>query len=107
MKSNINSDQVKKIVADVVECAINECASQHEANGQPYEGYDSINLTEDGLPTPMGLIQPSEQMLKLANNQPVKLKITFEYYWEGSERSNMYCAPTIDLTTIKDDKSSE
>ena|SRR5271170_1746502 len=112
MKSNINSEQVKRLVYEAVEKALNECAVQHEAYGEPYEGYDSVNLTEQGHPTPMGLVDRSEGMLKFANIPPEKLKLTFNFYWskEGAlagQPSEMFCQPVIDLAGIEDDKSSE
>jgi hypothetical protein len=101
MKSIINSEQVKKLVFEIVEKTLEECAFQHDVAGQPYEGFDSKNLNEEGLPTSLGLVTPPEWSIKFANTQPVKLKLTFEFYLEGSERSNLFCQPVIDLTDAK------
>jgi hypothetical protein len=96
MKSIINSEQVKKLVAEAVEKALIECATQHEANAEAYMGNDCKTY------------QPSEDMLKFANTPPEKLKLTFNFYWSKEDASKgqpteMFCQPVIDLTGIKND----
>jgi hypothetical protein len=103
MNSIINSEKVKKRIAEFVDKALNECAFQHNANGTPYEGYDVNNLNEKGLPTPIGLVQPTEEMLKFANSHPTKLRLVFEFFIGDVEKVNLFCAPIIDLTDLGDE----
>jgi hypothetical protein len=79
MKSNINSEQVKKLVADAVEKALNQCAYQHDCN-----------------------LEMGSSSHKITNSQPVKLKLTFDFFWTSDERKipDMFCQPTIDLTVV-------
>jgi hypothetical protein len=104
-KSIINSEQVKKAVHDVVDKALEACAYQQEANGIPYEGFDYENLNENGLPTSMGLVEPSVEMKKFSDTKPTQAKITIEFYFgEESHRDKhgkLFCMPVIDLTNIK------
>ena len=68
MKSNINSDGVKKLISEAVEKAIQECAKQHQYNvdAHPY------------------------------NSQPNQLKLTFSFKFDGS--GEIQCQPVIDLS---------
>lgn len=99
--SIINSKRIKQAVHDVVDKALEECASQQEANGKPYEGFDYNSLNENGLPTSMGLIEPSVEMKTLSETKPTQVKITIEFYFGEGNRSQLICQPTIDLTSIK------
>jgi hypothetical protein len=92
MKSIINSDEVKKLVADAVEKALIECAAQHEANSEPYVATDgTVHLPEHPLPA-------------LVDSQPIKLKLTFNLFWTQDETDrkvpDMWCQPIIDLTSV-------
>jgi hypothetical protein len=104
-KSIINSEQLKKVVHDVVDKALEECAYQQEANGMPYEGFDCKNLNEYGLPTSMGLIEPNVEMKEFSNTKPTQAKITIEFYFGEETHKNKHgklvCMPVIDLTNIK------
>jgi hypothetical protein len=100
--SSINSPRVKKLVAEAVEKALEECANQHNLTGQPYERFDYSNLNAAGSPTSMGLSEPSDKCKQFSNVSPVKLKLTFNFYWTQDETDrevpNMFCQPVIDLT---------
>jgi hypothetical protein len=103
-KSIIKSKAVKKAIREAVKAAVIECAYQHEANGKPHEGYDSLNLNEKGLPTSMGMLAPSKEALDFANSQPVQVKLTVSFTWPeitpGVKPVEMFCQPIIDLTTL-------
>jgi len=93
-KSVINSEQVKKPMIRALEKALEECATQHELHGQPYEGFD--NKTEP-LPS-LGLVEPSDKSKKFANSNPKQVKITIEFQFDETV---LVCAPVIDLKDIK------
>lgn len=88
MKSSIYSDQVKKIIYETVDKALIECASQHDAFSEPYEGINGE------------IFQPSEHWLKFSESQPKELKLTFLFKWEKQDEKipyEMHCAPVIKL----------
>lgn len=105
MKSVINSEQIKKLVIEAVEKALNECAFQHEANGKPYEGFDYLNLNENGLPSSMGMVEPSVEMKTFSETSPTQLKLTLEFYFDEATHMNkhgkLFCQPVINLMNLK------
>jgi hypothetical protein len=92
MKSNIDSEQVKKIVIETVEKALEECAFQHQVN---------IEAPDD----PNDLQMKTGHFLKY-KEQPFELRMTLLFHFgENIKSPNMpgmiYCQPIIDLTGIE------
>jgi hypothetical protein len=77
MKSIINSDKVKKLVAEAVEKALEECAFQHQSN------IDNPDNWCKPYRTPVG-----------------KLTLTFSFKFNNGE---IWCQPVINLTDIVGD----
>jgi hypothetical protein len=87
MKSVINSEEVKKLVAAAVEKAINECAFQHQANIDDPDTWNAVYV----------------------NAQPKLLKLKFEFEFEfenlsGGKPGWIVCQPVIDLINLDKDK---
>ena len=91
MKSFINSEELKKVILQKVEEALNACAEQHNSN---IEMYSEKHLA---------LLNEPIQMLE----QPSKLEVTLEFYFnkfDNIKPIKLFCQPTIDLSTIKVNK---
>lgn len=82
MKSNINSDQVKKLIIEAVEKALEECAFQHQATA------DNPDSSNDRY-----------------RDQPSQLKLTFLFRFNQLSGQGVpgeiWCLPVIDLSQIK------
>jgi hypothetical protein len=104
-KSIINSERVKKAVHDVMDKALEECAYQQEAHGKSYEGFDESKLNEMGLPTSMGLLEPTDEMKTFSESKPTQVKITVEFFFgeetHANKRGKLVCTPVINLIDIK------
>jgi hypothetical protein len=102
MKSIINSEQVKKLVIEVVENALNECAHQQECNGEPYECFD---CSDPNNTVSLGMMRPTVEMRALSDTPPTQLKLSFDFYFgtdtHADKRGRLVCQPSIDLTKIK------
>jgi hypothetical protein len=101
MTSVINSEQVKNAVLTAMNNVLETCAEQQNANGLPYEGFDS---NEEGLLTSIGLVEPSAEMKEFSNAKPTQVKITVEFYFgeetHQDKHGKLLCQPVIDLTNI-------
>lgn len=90
MKSNIDSEQVKKLVFEAVEKALIECSQQHQYSidepGDPMKKTDYYNQYK---------IQPSQLSMTLM--------FKFDRLHKGKP-GQMFCQPIIDLTGIKDEE---
>jgi len=76
MKSIINSKTAKEQILKACETAIDNCAYQHNGNLEM--------IIPQNVKTKPGSIE---------NSQPVKVKITFEYFWDAQKQSNLICTP--------------
>lgn len=82
MSSIINSDDIKKVVVETVLKALDECARQHDANGQSYTADDIA-------------YEPTSEGLEFANTNPKKLSIKLEFYVGETTKCNLFCNPVI------------
>jgi len=90
MISYIRSQEIEKLVIDSVKKILNVCADQHEAHSKPYVDLDGT--TQDA----------TQEMLKLADDHPTKLRICLDFQFTNEEDPNkswrIVCEPTIDIT---------